>query len=91
MTILLKLNHKFLWKMRFQIRPRDGRLDRSGAEGGLQQWQAVPRADLQAEQPLGGPPNVKSSDVKTGLMLDLLQNSMQIFETEEMTKWLFCY
>ncbi len=34
---------------------------------------------------LGGPLNVKSLHVKTGLMLDLLQNSMQIFEDEEMT------
>ncbi len=31
------------------------------------------------------PRNVKGLDVKTGLMLDLLQNSMQIFEDEEMT------
>jgi hypothetical protein len=31
------------------------------------------------------PLNVKSLDVKIGLMLQLLQNSMQIFETEEMT------
>ncbi len=30
------------------------------------------------------PRNVKGLDVKTGLMLDLLQNSM-IFEDEEMT------